>query len=428
MPVTPGINLLTRIVEDCDSTAFNDLDLRYLTDKKEQDLQAFVEDHYSTYNKLPSFDTLIENGYKVSKPKEDLEYYLKIVRKRFLHNKLAPRSNDLATLLSNRDYESAEEIINEMVGCFTDYKTSDLVQDYVDTALPQLIERYKKSKTLTGLSGLSFGYSILDEMTDGAQKEEVYVFAARPSVGKTQTLINIADNMWQSGKNVLFVSMEMSKQEITNRLTARHMGINPKLLRRADVSVFGENRLYQLPDRLRADNKFRILAGDMEKKTSDIENAVRELKPDVVFIDASYLLEPRNKTRYTAQHELIGQVIKDIKKLATGMHVPICVSVQFNRQVKKKTKTDLDIGYLAGSDQIGQIAALVIGITHGDVPYEDTTRKYTVLKNRHGGEHVEFYSNFNYESMDFSQYDKEEEEPEETEFGIKDEEEINILV
>ena len=423
-----GISYITRILTDEDKKEFSAIDYRYLTDDKEKEFYEFVYNHYTDYNKLPSIEACMQGGYRVANPKETLSYYKETLKVRFLHNKLAERHAELGELLETRNYDTTEDTLAEMISYFSDYKTAGYVQDYADTALPQLIQRFQKNKGMTGLSGISFGYETLDEITDGCQPEEVYVFAARPSQGKTQTLINIADNMWKNGSNVLFVSMEMSREEITNRLTAIQMGINPKLLRRAEVSVYGEKKLLSLPERLATPNKFRILAGDMEKKTSDIEMAARELEPDVIFVDASYLLEPRNKNKYTAQHELIGQVIKDIKKLAVSLHKPIIVSVQFNRMVKKKTKTDLDIGYLAGSDQIGQIAALVVGITQGDSPNEESKRKYVILKNRHGGEHAEFQSNFDYDKMDFTELVREEEDSTDTEFGIKDETEIEIVV
>ena len=129
-----------------------------------------------------------------------------------------------------------------------------------------------------------------------------------------------------------------------------------------------------------------VVSGDMEKHVEGLESFVAETSPDIVLVDAAYLLTTEAKRKGgIAKWEQIGEVIGTLKKIGIRHDRPVVITVQFNRNVKNNEPTrEMQLGDIAGSDAIPQDASIVMGVRRGQPPFDMVRRQVTVMKNREG--------------------------------------------
>jgi replicative DNA helicase len=161
--------------------------------------------------------------------------------------------------------------------------------------------------------------------------------------------------------------------------------------------VFGE--LVKIEDH---GSKFWIVDGNLTATIDDIWAIVRQLKPDAVFVDGAYLVKVQDK-RLT-KWDRIGYVAEDLKsKVATNLKVPVFASYQFNKQMlKKKDMTEVGLDDIYGSDVIGQVSSVVLGV-FDDPSVESLVRKRITLLKGRNGEVGSFEINWDFLNMDFSE-------------------------
>jgi replicative DNA helicase len=203
----------------------------------------------------------------------------------------------------------------------------------------------------------------------------------------TWILMEMAYQAWRAGYSVLFVSMEMGNMQIGRRWLGRHAGINPKFLRTGEISHWIEQALHNtVHSASETSDNVRIMSGAMSKNVSDIEAVMAEHLPDIIYIDAAYLLSASKEVRRAgaSKWEELTEVIRELKQLALRYNRPVIVSVQFNRNVSGNSQKELDLRDIGGTDAIPQDASLVIGLRYGKPPHERLRRILQMLKNREG--------------------------------------------
>jgi replicative DNA helicase len=234
--------------------------------------------------------------------------------------------------------------------------------------------------SIDGPRGVTYGWEPLDELTQGAMPGTVTTLVARPSMGKSYFLIRMANAAWRAGNSVLFVSMEMPNLQTGRRAIGMLAGLNPDLIRRGRLSQWGENMLHETVASINYGAPFNLVSGSFRKSVADIDLLIGEFQPDVVYIDASYLLQPERKDSRRARWENMAEVQEGLQKLALKWNRPIIQTVQFNRDAKDKSKGDL--ATIGGTDIIGQVSSVVLGLFPGEGVNETIRRTVKILKNR----------------------------------------------
>jgi replicative DNA helicase len=264
----------------------------------------------------------------------------------------------------------------------------------------QVAEDYLIAKATPGLRGIPTGFPYFDYVTDGLQNANLYTVVARTEIGKTWKLLRMAKAAKDAGYSVLFLSAEMGVLQIARRFFGLETRINPNFIRSARLSTRVEREMQgQLASFEDYDGPpFFWLAGNFKKTVPALHIAANETQADIVFADASYLLKASDRTKWNARHELINDVMEGIHRIATEVDRPVVQSVQFNRQAVKPKRGEnengeegrfnpvshLDLTKIGGSDTIGQISAVVLGLTRGDPPHERDHRYAGLLKGREG--------------------------------------------
>tara|TARA_R100001591_G_scaffold61033_2_gene70594 strand:+ start:542 stop:1855 length:1314 start_codon:yes stop_codon:yes gene_type:complete len=259
-------------------------------------------------------------------------------------------------------------------------QTIDISQDIID-----YIDMKEESK------GVPTGYSNLDFYTRGWMKGCMIVLAARPGMGKTDFAINLAINGARHNKNCLFVSLEMSREELTKRIISTSLDISK---RKVNTMSLSDKEKDNVIDNL-GDITQNIYVDDKPiVSMSIIHNKILSLKRlkniDLVIIDYLQLITEKSGN---SKYEQITNISRQLKLAAKDANIPIIVLSQLSRVVESRSSTVPKLSDLRDSGAIEQDADQVLflyrpsyyGINQNEGG-DDITNLCEVhlAKNRHG--------------------------------------------
>jgi replicative DNA helicase len=244
---------------------------------------------------------------------------------------------------------------------------------------------------IEGLTGLTTGFTDLDKRTSGLQKSDMIVVAARPGMGKTAFALNIAHKAaLRADASVLIFSLEMSKEQLVNRLISLESHIDITRLRDGKLGGDEWERLDEAVDSLQ---KTAIFIDDSPGiSVMEMKNKARRLKTelglDLIIVD--YLQLMSETGRIENRNQEIAVISRTLKQLAREMDCPVIVLSQLSREIEKRRgKTHL-LSDLRDSGAIEQDADLIIFL-HRDDPGEDAPDampnnicKVNIAKHRNG--------------------------------------------
>lgn len=380
--MSDGLAAIAALLRDGSRNGFRRLRREYF---QPSELPAYdvLHAHYRQHGELPSREVFQRAGIALVEPPQDnFSYYLQQVQRRAIFNAGREHYHTLARTVRDRDVDGMVEVSRQMAMELGALRAEQNIQTMVST-VGDVLEDYDVAHRTAALRGVTLGWGPLDDLTAGAQGGDLVVVLARPNVGKSYTLMHMALAAWQAGYSVLFVTMEMTGLQVSRRLLGLRAGVNPDLIRRGMLTPRGESRLQNIASMFHGENvaPFYLLPGDFNKSTGDVDNLVQEFGPDIVFIDASYLMKPQTRGM-KAKWEVQATIHEELKGVALAREVPIICSVQVNRAGGKKK--DPGIGYAAGSDVIEQIASILVTVSPGPGAHAIEKRVMDLIKNRDG--------------------------------------------
>jgi replicative DNA helicase len=301
------------------------------------------------------------------------EYYAKIVRDRAVVRSLIHASTEIL-----RDaYDQSQPADDLLEGA--ERKILDIAQMGITgqtfTLEQAIIEAYdridhRNTGAEMSISGLSTGYTDLDEITAGLQNSELVIVAARPSVGKTAFSLNIVRNIVVDEKQpVFFVSLEQSRIELAERLLCCQARVDSHKLRKGNLSSDDMEKLIEAGGILRNARLFiddtpgqgmlRIAANARRLK---LRHGLR-----LVVIDYLQLIEPDN--RRDPRQEQVAQISRRLKFLARELSIPVVALAQVNRSSEDRQDHRPRLADLRESGSIEQDADTVM-LLHRPDRYE----------------------------------------------------------
>lgn len=220
-----------------------------------------------------------------------------------------------------------------------------------------------------GPSGICTGLKKLDIATGGFQPGDVVVLAARPGQGKTALALQIAYNVAKAGRSVAFFSLEMSAQQLANRLMVglgkfNNQAIRQRSLKQAewDAGFDIVRKLEGLP--LAIDDQAGITTTQIRARARRLKAERRDLA--LVVIDYLQLLADRPPYKGASRSEVVGMIARRCKWLAKELEVPVLVLSQLNRSVEGRADKRPTLADLRESGEIEQVADVVIFIYQPD--------------------------------------------------------------
>ena len=251
------------------------------------------------------------------------------------------------------------------------------------------IEQLYESKG--GLTGLSSGFKDLDKLTSGLQASDLILVAARPSMGKTAFTLNIATYVAVHEKEpVAFFSLEMSKEQLVQRMLCSEGGIDSQRLRIGQLEDADWSHLITAANRL---NEAPIFIDDTAGITiMELRSKARRLKAEhglkLIIIDYLQLMQGRPGKNGDNRQQEISEISRSLKALARELDVPVIALSQLSRSVESRQVKRPMLSDLRESGSLEQDADIVMFLYREDYYTPETENKniteIIVAKHRNG--------------------------------------------
>ena len=321
----------------------------------------------------------------------NVRHYATIVQEKSMLRKLIKVNEEIA----NTCYlakERTEDILEE-----TEKKIFDLLQyrstgDFVpikQVVLNALDKIEKASKNKGTVTGIPTGFIDLDYKTSGFQPSDLILIAARPSMGKTAFVLNVAQNMaFKEGKTVAIFSLEMSKEQLVNRLFSLESKVDSQALRTGNLT---DEDWAKLIEGAAVVGKSNLIIDDTPGiSIAELRSKCRKFKLEhnlgIIIID--YLQLMRGCKRSESRQQEISESSLSLKAVARELNVPVVALSQLSRAVEQRPDHRPMLSDLRESGAIEQDADVVMFLYRDDYYNKDTDKKniaeVIIAKQRNG--------------------------------------------
>lgn len=268
---------------------------------------------------------------------------------------------------------------------------------------PEIKSFYERIES--GERGIQTMWPTINDATLGFWPEDLILFVARVGIGKTWTAVHLAHYAWATPKpktgdpcRVLFITTEVSRMRIGMRFLAARKKLPYGDFTHGRLTSFKKYDLYQEIDALYNQEGLYIIGGDFDFQVDSVAAAIETAKPDLVVLDGVYLLRVAGATRT----ERMANAFDEVKRMAKRKRVPIIITTQFNREVKKDIAKTVQVESIALSDVGAWNADLIFGLIQTDDMKAQRQMMFKPLKVREG-EGKEITVNWDFENMDFTE-------------------------
>ena len=322
----------------------------------------------------------------------NIKYYATIVSEKAVLRKLIRLTEEIA----NNCYSEKDGL--EVILEDTEKRVFDLVQrrntgDFVpirEVVMNAMDKIEKASHSNGNVTGIATGFIDLDYRTAGMQPSDLVLIAARPSMGKTAFVLNIAQYVaFHSGECVAIFSLEMSKEQLVNRLFAMESKVDSQHLRTGNLSDLEWEKLIESAgmigqSKLIIDDTPGISIAEMRSKCRKFK---LEMDLKMVIIDYLQLMSGSGRGSESRQQE-ISDISRSLKALARELQVPVIALSQLSRAVEQRPDHRPMLSDLRESGAIEQDADVVMFIYRDDYYNPDTEKKgiaeINIAKQRNG--------------------------------------------
>ncbi len=247
-----------------------------------------------------------------------------------------------------------------------------------------LDERYEKfaelhaSEDSGGVKGVPTGFQALDYKLSGLQPSDLIILAARPSIGKTSLALNMAVNAAvRHRKTVGVFSLEMSKEQLVDRLFASMLGVDSWKLQRGKLDDSDFQNMGPIMDDLAKANIF--IDDSSASSLTEFRTKARRLQMehglDLLVIDYLQLMSTGNNNYAGNRVQEISEISRTIKQIARELHIPILALSQLSRAVESRPDKVPQLSDLRESGSIEQDADIVMMMYRDDYYNEDSDRQ-----------------------------------------------------
>ncbi len=317
------------------------------------------------------------------------ESYAHIIKEKAILRSLIQASADILDR-SYKDKTDSQEVLSFAEQEIFNIARAKQKKDYTslyDVMMENISQIDAMASTEGKLIGLTTGFVDLDEKTAGLQKSNLIIVAARPAMGKTAFVLNLAQNAaLKADAKVLIFSLEMSKEELGMRMLSSDTCIDLAKLKMGDLNRGEWEDLYIGIDRL---TKAGIYIDDTPGiSLMEMKNKCRRLKAekglDLIIVDYLQLMEAKAESR---QQE-ISKLSRSLKILAKEMDCPVIVLSQLSRAVEQRIEKKPQLSDLRESGAIEQDADLVMFLYRDEYYNPETDKPNTcevILAKHRGG-------------------------------------------
>jgi replicative DNA helicase len=316
-------------------------------------------------------------------------YYAEIVRDKWIQRSLTYACNDILTECYEGGGETEDVLATAEQKIFSILEQQEHVEKMaINDILIDTFDRINARLEKEGeISGLTTGFTDLNSQLNGFQPTELIILAARPSMGKTALVCNIAESVAAAGTTTLLFSLEQSKLELAERLLCIRARVNGHRLRAGDLDEVEQDKLHVAAQEL---SQLPLFIDDAPGRTMAQMGAIcRRLKRrdnlGLIIIDYLQLIEPEDKK--APREQQIALISRRLKFMAKEIEAPVIALAQLNRGVELREDKRPRLADLRESGSIEQDADVVMFL-HRPAAYDPEDRPgeadVIIAKNRSG--------------------------------------------
>jgi len=322
------------------------------------------------------------------------EAYAHIVEETSIRRRLLGAANEMAKLAYDQE-KGINTVLDEAEREVFNLSERRIRRDLqpIQTVLSQYYDRVTElSERNEELLGVPTGLVDLDKLLGGMQKSDLLIIAGRPATGKTGFLLTAAKNAAQKHhKHVAFFSLEMSNEQLVQRLISQETRINAQRLRIGDlkeeewplfthaIEVLGDTKIF-------LDDTPALTPIQMRTKCRRLH---LEYHLDLIIVD--YLQLMSSDTRNDNRVQEVSYISRNLKTLARELNVPVLAAAQLSRAVEQRTDKKPILSDLRESGSLEQDADIVMFIHRPDITDKDISKQNSaeiiVAKHRNGPTH-----------------------------------------
>lgn len=321
----------------------------------------------------------------------NVRFYINIVREKSILRKLIRITDNI----QNECYAQKQDL--ETVLAETEKSIFQLLQSRISgdfVPIKQIVinalDRIERASKLQGnVTGIATGFIDLDYRMSGMQPSDLILIAARPSMGKTAFVLNIAQYVaFHNDLATAIFSLEMSKEQLVNRLFSLESRVDAQVLRNGNLTDTDWEKLIESAGTI---GKSKLIIDDTPGiSISELRSKCRKykLEHDLKLIIIDYLQLMSGSGRSDSRQQEISDISRSLKALARELHVPVVALSQLSRAVEQRPDHRPMLSDLRESGAIEQDADVVMFIYRDDYYNKDTEQKniaeIIIAKQRNG--------------------------------------------
>jgi len=298
-----------------------------------------------------------------------IETYAKEIKDKAIKRELIHFSNVVKQEVLEKSDERAVDIVEDIQSNLFQIATESEDGDFKDVEIiTDLTMSYIKtqSKKTGFLTGIDTGFFDLNRMTSGFGEGDLIIIAARPAMGKTSFVLNIATNVLKDDKGVAIFSLEMPAEQLMLRMLSSHSSIPLQDIRTGNLD---DEQMSKLTESVDYFATRKLFVDDNSIQTiHSVRSKLRKLKslhPEIslVVIDYLQLMVGDSKERHIA----VAEISRGLKMLARELKVPILALSQLNRGLESRPDKRPMMSDLRESGAIEQDADIIMFVYRDDV-------------------------------------------------------------
>ena len=321
----------------------------------------------------------------------NIRYYANMVKDKAMLRKLIK----VAESIQNECYAGSEEL--QTIFANTEKNVFQLLQSQnsgefvpIKQIVINALDRIEKASRIQGnVTGIATGFIDFDYRMSGLQPSDLILVAARPSMGKTAFVLNIAQyTAFHSDIATAIFSLEMSKEQLVNRLFSLESRVDAQMLRNGNLSDTDWEKLIEGAgtigrSKLIIDDTPGISIGELRSKCRKYK---LEFNLELIIIDYLQLMSGNGRT--DSRQQEISEISRSLKALARELHVPVIALSQLSRAVEQRPDHRPMLSDLRESGAIEQDADVVMFLYRDDYYNKDSDKKniaeVIIAKQRNG--------------------------------------------
>ncbi len=321
----------------------------------------------------------------------NIRYYANIVKEKAMLRRLIKITENI----QNQCYAGSDEL--ETIFAETEKSIFQLLQsqssgDYVPIKqiVINALDRIEQASKIQGnVTGIATGFIDLDYRMSGLQPSDLILVAARPSMGKTAFVLNIAQyTAFHSNLATAIFSLEMSKEQLVNRLFSLESRVDAQTLRNGNLSDCDWEKLIEGAGTIGRSNL--VIDDTPGISITELRSKCRKykLELDIKLIIIDYLQLMSGSGKIDSRQQEISEISRALKALARELHVPVIALSQLSRAVEQRPDHRPMLSDLRESGAIEQDADVVMFLYRDDYYNKDTEKRniaeVIIAKQRNG--------------------------------------------